>query len=140
MPKCLSLGTLVLFVKNKDGTLWLCIGFRHINKVTMRNKYPPPRIDDLFDQLRGEKIFLNIDLSSSYHQIRIKDGEIDKTDFITRYGHYEIVVVQFGLTNAPSTFMCFMNGRFRNYFDKFVIVFLSDILIYSNSKEEYKEH
>ena len=99
----------------------------------MKKKYPLPRIDDLFDQLRGAKIFSNIDLRSRYNQVRIKEEDIYKTTFRTRYGNYEFVVVPFRLTNAPVIFMCLMNGIFRNYLDKFVIVFLDDILIYSNS-------
>jgi hypothetical protein len=130
----------VIFVKKKDGTLRLCIDFRQLNKYTIKNKYPLPRIDDLFDQLRGEKIFSKIDPRARYHQVRIKEEDIHKTTFRTRYGHYEFVVVPFGLTNAPAIFMCLMNDIFRNYSDKFVIVFLDDILIYSKSEEEHEHH
>ena len=122
-------GAPVLFVKNKDGTLRLCIDYRQLNKVAMKNKYPFLRIDDLFDQMRGEKVFSKIDVRSSYHQMRIKDDDIHKTTFRTRYGHYEFVVVPFGLTNAPATFMCLMNSVFRRYLYKFVLVFLNDIVI-----------
>ena len=139
-PSVSPWGDLVLFVKKKDGTLILCIDYRQLNKVTVRNKYPLPRIDDLFDQLRGEKLFSKIDLRSGYHQVRIKNEDISKTAFRTRYGHYEFTVVPFGLTNAPATFMCLMNGIFRKYLDRFVIVFLDDILIYSKSEEEHEEH
>jgi hypothetical protein len=127
-------------VKKKDGTLRLCIDFRQLNKVTIKNKYPLPRIDDLFDQLKGENIFSKIDLRSSYHQVRIREEDTSKITFQTRYGHYEFVVVPFGLTNAPATFMCLMNGVFRDYLDKFVIVFLDDILIYSKIEEEHEQH
>jgi hypothetical protein len=140
MPKCVTLGSLVLFVKKKDGTLRLCIDFRQLNKVTVKNKYPLPRIDDLFDQLKDAKIFLKIDLRSGYHQVRIKDEDISKTAFRIRYGHYEFTVVSFGLSNAPVVFMCLMNGVFRDYLDKFVIVFLDDILVYSKSEEEHEKH
>jgi hypothetical protein len=128
------------FCEEKGGTLRLCIDFRQLNKVTIKNKYPFPRIDDLFDQLKGEKIFSKIDLRSGYHQVRIKEEDTSKTTFQTRYGHYEFVVVPFGLTNAPTTFMCLMNGVFRDYLDKFVIVFLDDILIYSKTEEEHEQH
>jgi hypothetical protein len=111
-----------------------------LNKVTVKNKYPLPRIDDLFDQLKGAKIFLKIDLRSRYHQVRIKDEDISKTAFRTRYGHYEFTVVSFGLSNALAVFMCLMNGVFRDYLDKFVIVFLDDILVYSKSEEEHEQH
>jgi hypothetical protein len=133
-------GALVLFLKNKDGTLRLCIDFWQLNKVTVKNKYPLPRIDDLFDQLKDAKIFSKIDLRSGYHPVRINDEEIRKTTFRTRYGHYEFTVVSFGLTNAPVVFMCLMNGVFRDYLDKFVIVFLDDILVYSKTKEEHEQH
>ena len=106
----------------------------------MKNRYPLSKIDYLFDQLRGAKIFSKIDLRSGYHQVRIKEEDISKTTFRMRYGHYEFTVVSFGLTNAPATFMCLMNGIFRKYLDKFIIVFLDDILIYSKSEEEHEEH
>jgi hypothetical protein len=99
-------------VKKKDGTLRLCIDFRQLNKVTVKNKYPLPRIDDLFNQLKDAKIFSKIDLRSVYHQVRIKEEDISKTTFRTRYGHYEFTVVPFGLLNAPAVFMCLMNGVF----------------------------
>jgi hypothetical protein len=102
--------------------------------------YPLPRIDDLFDQLRREKIFSKIDLRGGYHQVIIKEEEIHKTSFRTKYGHYEFVVVPFGMINAPTVFMCLMNGIFRNYLDKFFIVILDDILIYSKSEEEHEHH
>jgi hypothetical protein len=127
-------------VKKKDGTLRLCIDFRQLNKVTIKNKYPLPRIDDLFDQLKDEKIFSKIDLRSGYHQVRIKEEYISKTAFRTRYGHYEFIVVPFGLSNAPVVFMCLMNGVFLENLDKFVIVFLDDILVYSKSEEEHVHH
>jgi hypothetical protein len=139
-PSVSPWGAPILFVKKKDGTLRLCIDFRQLNKAIVKNKYPLPRIDDLFDQLRGENIFSKIDLRSGYHQVRIKEEDISKTTFRTRYGHYEFVVVPFGLTNAPVVFMCLMNDIFRNYLDKFVIVFLDDILIYSKLEEEHEHH
>ena len=108
--------------------------------MTIKNRYPLPRIDDPFDQLCGEMVFLKIDLRSGYHQVRIKDEDIFKTTFRTRYGHYEIVVMPFGLTNAPVVFMCLMNNVMHNYLDKFVVIFIDDILIYSKSEEEHKEH
>jgi hypothetical protein len=108
--------------------------------VTVKNKYPLPRIDDLFDQLKDENIFSKLDLRSGYHQVRIKEEYISKTSFRTRYGHYEFTVVPFGLSNAPVVFMCLMNGVFREYLDKFVIVFLDGILIYSKSEEEHEQH
>ena len=111
-----------------------------MNKVTINNKYPFPRIDDLFDQLKEAKIFSKIDLRLGYHQVRIKDEDISKTSFRTRYGHYEFTVVPFRLSNAPAVFMCLMNGVFRDYLDKFVIVFLDDILVYSKSEEENEHH
>ena len=130
----------ILFVKKKYGTLKLCIDYRHLNKVTVKNTYPLARIDDLFDQMRGAKVFLKIDLRSGYHQVRIKNEDIHKTTFRTRYGHYEFVVVLFGLTNAPTTFMCLMNSVFSRYLDKFVLVLLDNILIYSKNLEDNEEH
>jgi hypothetical protein len=111
-----------------------------LNKVTVKKKYPLPRIDDLFDQLRGTQIFSKIDLRSIYHQVRIKEEDINNIAFRMRYGHYEFTVVPFGLSNAPTAFMYLMNGIFREYLDKFVIVFLDDILIYSKSEEEHGKH
>jgi hypothetical protein len=111
-----------------------------LNKVIVKNKYPLPRIDDLFDQLKDAKIFSKIDLRSGYHQVRIKDEDISKTAFRTRYIHYELMVVPFGLSNTPVVFMCLMNGVFRNYLDKFFIVFLDDVLVYSKTEEEHKQH
>jgi hypothetical protein len=129
-----------LLVKNKDGTLRLCIDYRQLNRMNIKNKYPLPRIDDLFDQLRGATIFSKIDLRLGYDQVRIKDKDIHKTVFRTRYGHYEFFVVPFGLTNAPSTLMCLMNSAIRKYFDKFVLVFVDEILVYSKNRDEHGEH
>jgi hypothetical protein len=125
---------------NKYGTLRLCIDFIQLKKITIKNKYPLSRIDDILDQLKDVKIFSKIDLKLGYHQVRIKDEDISNTSFRTRYGHYEFTVVPFGLSNAPAVFMCLMNGVFRDYLDKFVIVFLDDILVYSKSEEENEHH
>jgi hypothetical protein len=133
-------GAPVLFVKKKDGTLRLCVDHRQLNKMTFKNKYPLPRINDLFDQVGGAKIFSKLDLRSVYHQVRIKHQDINKTAFRTRYGHYEFVVIPFRLTNALATFMCLMNSIFSQYLDKFIVVFIDDILVYSKTKEEHDEH
>ena len=115
----------------------MCIDCRQLKQVTIKNKYPLPRIDDLFDQLQGSSFFSKIDLCSGYHQLRVRDGDVPKTAFRTRYGHYEFLVMSFGLTNAPAAFMDLMNRVFREYLDSFVIVFIDDILIYSKTKEEH---
>ena len=135
-----SWGAPVLFVKKKYGSLRLCIDYRQLNKVTIRNQYPLPRIDDLFDQLRGAKVFLKIDLRSGFHQLKVRREDVPKTTFRTRYGHYEFLVMPFGLTNAPAAFKDLMNRVFGPYLDKFVIVFIDDILVFSSSKEEHAKH
>ena len=135
---CLPGGAPVIFLKKKDGTMRLCIDYRQLNKMTIKNRYPLPRIDDLFDQLRGATVFSKIDLRSRYHQVRIKDEDIFKATFRTRYGHYEFVVMPFRLANAPAIFMCLMNNAMHKYLDKFVVVFIDDILIYSKTEEEHK--
>lgn len=114
----------VLFVKKKDASMWLCVDYRELNKVTIKNKNPLPRIDDLLDQLQGSAMFSKIDLRPGYHQLRIRKTDIPKTAFRTRYGHYEFVVIPFGLTNAPTAFMELKNMVFHPYVDQFVIVII----------------
>ena len=127
-------------MKKKDGALRMCIDYRQINKVTVKNKYPLPRIEDLFDQLKGAGVFLKIYLRSGYYQLRVKEGDVPKTAFRTRYGHYEFLVMPFGLTNAPAAFMDLMNRVFRPYVDQFVVVFIDDILVYSKDAQEHEQH
>ena len=123
----------------KDGSLRICIDYRQINKVTVKNKYPLLRIEDLFDQLKGAGVFSKIDLRSGYYQLRVKDVDVPKTTFRTRYAHYEFLVMPFGLTNAPA-FMDLMNRVFRPYLDRFVVVFIDDILVYSRDEQEHEQH
>lgn len=129
-PSVSPWGAPVLFVKKKDGSLRLCTDYRELNKVTIKNKYPLPRIDDLFDQLQGSQFFSKIDLQSGYHQLKIKPSDIEKTAFQARYGHFEYLVMPFGLTNALAACMDLMNRVFKPYLDQFVIVFIDDILVY----------
>ena len=133
-------GAPVLFVKKKDGTLRMCIDYRQINKVTVKNKYLLLRIEVLFDQLKGADVFSKIDLRSGYYQLRVKEGDVPKTAFRTRYCHYEFLVMPFGLTNAPAAFMDLMNRVFRPYVDQFVVVFIDDILVYSKDAREHEQH
>ncbi|GJR18083.1 putative reverse transcriptase domain-containing protein [Tanacetum coccineum] len=130
----------ILFIKNKDGSFWMCINYRELNKLTVKNLYLLLRINDLFDQLQGSSVYSKIDLRYGYHQLRVHEKDIPKTAFRTRYGHYEFQVMPFGLTNAPVVFMDLMNRVCKPYLDKFMIIFIDDILIYSKSKEEHEEH
>jgi hypothetical protein len=139
-PSSSPWGCPALFVSKKDKGLRLCVDYRPLNAVTIKNKYPLPRIDILFDQLAEAQVFSKIDLRSSYHQIKIRDEDIRKTAFSTRYGLYEYLVMSFGLTNAPAHFMYLMNSVFMSELDKFVVVFIDDILVYSKSTEDHEEH
>jgi len=133
-------GAPVLFVHKKDGTLKMCVDYRALNKVTVKNRYPLPRNDDLFYRLSGAKVLSRIDLRSGYYQIRVAEGDKEKTTCRTRYGSYEFLVMPFGLTNAFATFCTFMNDIFREWLDDFVVIYIDDILIYSGSLEGHVEH
>jgi hypothetical protein len=130
----------VILVLKKDGTQRLCVDYHALNEVTVKNKYPLPRIDDLFNQLHGACVFSKIDLRLGYHQLKIRECDIPTAAFVSRYGLYEYTMMSFGLTNAPVYFMYLMNMVFMEYLDKFVVVFIDDILVYSKSEEEHEEH
>lgn len=130
----------MLFVRKKDRTMRLCIDYQHLNKVTIKNKYPLSRINDLFDQLQGTTIFFKIGLRLGYHQLKVRNEDIPKTVFQTHYRHYEFIVMSLRLTSAPAAFIDLMNWVFKPFFDHFSIVFIDDILIYSKNDEEHKEH
>jgi hypothetical protein len=136
-PSSSPWGAPIIFVSKKDGTQMSCVHYRALNGVTIKNKYPLPRIDDLFDQLRGACVFAKIDLRSGYHELKIRECDIPKTALISSYGLYEYTVMSFGLTNAPAYFMYLMNKVFMEYLDKFLVVFIDDILVYSRSEEEH---
>jgi hypothetical protein len=131
---------LALFMKKKDQSLKLCVDYQPLNAVTIKNKYSLPRIDILFDQLAGAKVFSKVDLCSGYHQIKIHPKDVSKTAFSTRYGLYEYLVMSFGLTNATAYFIYLMNSIFMSELDKFVMVFIDDILVYSKNEEEHEQH
>jgi hypothetical protein len=139
-PSSSPWGSPALFVKKKDGSLRMCVDYRPLNAVTIKNICSLPHIDVLFNQLAGAQVFSKIDLRSSYHQIKIRASDDPKTAFSTRYGLYEFLVMSFGLTNAPAYFMYLMNSVFMNELDKFVVIFIDDILIYSKSKAEHAKH
>jgi hypothetical protein len=139
-PSSSPWGAPVLFIKKKDGSMRLCVDYRALNEVTIKNKYSLPRIDDLFDQLKGAKYYSKIDLRSGYYQLRIQHEDVPKTAFVTRYGQHEFTVMPFGLANAHAYFMNLMNKVFMEELDKFVVIFIDDILIYSQSVEEHGQH
>ena len=139
-PSKAPYGAPILFQKKKDGSLRMCIDYRALNKITVKNKYPIPLIADLFDQLGSARYFTKLDLRSGYYQVRIAEGDELKTACVTRYGAYEFLVMPFGLTNAPATFCTLMNTIFRPYLDQFVVVYLDDIVVYSQTLEEHLEH
>ena len=139
-PSISPWGAPVLFAKKKGKTLGLCIDYRQLNRVTIKNRYPLLRIDDLFDQLRGVRVYFKIDLRTGYHQLRVKETDIPKTAFRMRYGPFEFTVMPFGLTNVPAAFMDLMHRVFQPYLDQFVVVFVDDILIYSQSEWEHEYH
>lgn len=127
-------------MSKKDGSLWMCIDYRKLDKVTIKNSYPLPRIDDLFDQLRGAIIFSSTDFRSSYHQVAVKEEHIKRTTFCTRYEHFEFPVMLFGVMNAPTTFIDMINRVFNRYLDKFIMVFIEDVLVYSPTYEDHARH
>ena len=139
-PSTSPWGALVLFAKKKDKTLRLCVDYRQLNRVTIKNRYSLPRIDDLFDQLRGAQVYSKIDLRTGYHQLRVRETDIPKTEFKTRYGHFKFTVMPFRLTNALAAFIDLMHRVFQPYLDQFVVVYVDDILIYSKIEEEHEHY
>jgi hypothetical protein len=139
-PSASPWGAPVIFVPKKDGMQRMCVDYHYLNEVTIKNKCPLPRIDNLFDQLKGACVFSKIYLRSGYHQLKIRTSDIPKTTFITRYGLYEYMIMSFGLTNTPAYFMYLMNKVFMEYLDKFMVVFIDDILIFSKNEEEHDKH
>ncbi|GKC37862.1 putative reverse transcriptase domain-containing protein, partial [Tanacetum coccineum] len=139
-PSSSPWGAPILFIKKKDGSFWMCIDYHERNKLTIKNRYPLSRIDDLFDQLQGLRVYSKINLTSGYHQLRVWEEDTLKTVFRTRYDYYKFQVMLFGLTNTPAVFMDLMNRVCKPYLDKFVIVFIDDILIYSKNKKEHEEN
>jgi len=139
-PSVSPWGVPVLFVKKKDGSMKLCVDYRELNKATIKSRYPLLQIDDLFDQLQGSCVFSKIDLRSGYHQLKVKSEDVSKSAFKTRYGHFEFLVMPFGLSNAPAAFMDLMNRVFQPYLDQFVVIFIDDILIYSKNREDHENH
>jgi hypothetical protein len=139
-PSSSPWGAPVPFVSKKDGSRRMCVDYRSLNEVTIKNKYPLPWLEDLFDQMRGAKIFSKIDLRLEYHQLKIRAEDVPKTTFTTRYGLYEFLVMSFGLTNAPAYFMNLMNKVFMEYLDRFVVIFIDDILVYSPNEEAHEDH
>ena len=139
-PRTSPWGSPILFAKKKDKTLRLCIDYRQLNRVTVKNRYPLPRIDDLFDQFRGARVYSKVDLRIGYHQLRVRERDIPKTALRTRYGNFEFTVMPFSLTNGPTAFMDLMHRVFQPYLDQFVVVFVDNILIYSQSEWEHEYH
>ena len=130
----------MLFAKKKDKTLRLCIDYLWLNGFTIKNRYPFPRIGDLFNHLRRARVYSKIDLHIGYHQLRVREADIPQTVFQTQYGHFKFIVIPFKLTNAPTAFMDLIHRVFQLYLDQFVVVFVDDILVYSKSKEEHEDH
>jgi hypothetical protein len=139
-PSLSPWGAPLLFIEKKDITQWMCMDYRSLNEVTIKNKYPLRQIEDLFNQMKGASVFLKIDLRSGYHQLKIRESNITKTTFRTRYGLYEYTMMSFGLTNAPAYFMYLMNKVFMEYLDKFMVVFIDDILIFSKTEDDHETH
>ena len=139
-PSTSPWGATVLFAMKKNNILRLCIDYQQLNTITIKNRYPLPRIDDLFDKLREARVYSKIHLRTDYHQLRVRKADIPKTKFRTRYGYFKFTVMPFRLTNAPTTFMDLMYRVIQPYLDQFVVVFVDEILIYSQSEEEHEDH